>query len=201
MDTGCDRDPRRSTQRPRGMLAMVASNECLSKTAVMRTGDDVESPRRSGATAGVVDHECPDRAVVPTKPASNGPHRFPSFQGVPNLGLLSLREPPRHQRTSSFAQQLSLFSEGVDALSAMSPVTFLACWVTRAASGWAVTPVIQTRRRPSSISFALWERAGERRAEEGGQRRGRRRPTLTLDSCTPHRGEGGPGESGRESPC
>lgn len=35
--------------------------------------------------------------------------------------------------------------------SSRSPVTFLACWVTQAPCGWAVTPVIQTRRRPSSM--------------------------------------------------
>ena len=35
--------------------------------------------------------------------------------------------------------------------STMSAVTFLACWVTQFPLGWAVTPVIQARRRPSSM--------------------------------------------------
>ena len=36
-------------------------------------------------------------------------------------------------------------------LSSRAPVTFLACWVTQAPCGCSVTPVIHTRRRPSSM--------------------------------------------------
>ena len=38
--------------------------------------------------------------------------------------------------------------------SSRSAETLRACWVTHDATGWAVTPVIHTRRRPSSMKMS-----------------------------------------------
>jgi len=42
--------------------------------------------------------------------------------------------------------------------SARSPLTLRACWVTHPASGCSVTPVIHTRRRPSSMNNSTYSR-------------------------------------------
>ena len=70
-------------------------------------------------------------------------------------GVLRISAPSASKTSSKPATYLVSRSRtknlAVISASARSPVTFLACWVTQAALGWAVTPVIQTLRRPSSM--------------------------------------------------
>ncbi len=87
----------------------------------------------------------------------NGPHESLGVGvrvGV-RKGVLRIWAPSARKTSSKPATYFVLRSRSRNFTSipssTMSPVTFLACWVTQAAWGWAVTPVIQTRRRPSSM--------------------------------------------------